>query len=41
MRKFNIIAIVTALAASTLAGCGTANTKIDFDPDHILSLIHI
>lgn len=39
MRKFNIIAIVTALAASTLAGCGTANTKIDFDPDHIIASI--
>ena len=39
MRKFNIIAIVTALAASTLAGCGPANTKIDFDPDHIIASI--
>ena len=39
MRKFNIIAIVTALAASILAGCGTSNTKIDFDHDHIIASI--
>lgn len=37
MRKFNIIAVIAALTASTLTGCGT--TAEDFEPDSIIASI--